>query len=247
LRGVNFEYLPEYNSPGLRLGFIAQEIELIVPEIVTQDVAGIRSVDYSKLTALLAEAIQDLNLKLEDLATTSATSTDPSSFTSRFFASLFARLAHWFADTANGIASIISDTLTARERLCVGDTCVTEDQLKSLLGQSAAAGASAGGGPSAPGGSSTDNGDEVVDTATTTTPASDDEAAGAPGLVPGVGAPASSAVEENANVANPTTPSATDPSATAGNDNQVEPAPLDEPEAANDNDQAEPVPATGTK
>jgi hypothetical protein len=44
----------------------------------------------------------ELNLKLEDLATTtSATSTDQSSFTTRFFASLFARLTQWFADATN--------------------------------------------------------------------------------------------------------------------------------------------------
>lgn len=66
------------------------------------------------VTPLLAKAIQELNLKLEHLATTTATSTDQSSLTTRFFSSLFARLTQWFADTTNGIAQIVTELLAAK-------------------------------------------------------------------------------------------------------------------------------------
>ena len=69
------------------------------PEIVTRGATstlapdGALGIQYTGLIPPIVKAIQELNLKLEDLATTtSATSTDQSSFTTRFFASLFARL-----------------------------------------------------------------------------------------------------------------------------------------------------------
>jgi len=42
-----------------QVGVIAQEIEKILPELVTTDAKGYKSVDYSKLTALLIEAIKE--------------------------------------------------------------------------------------------------------------------------------------------------------------------------------------------
>ena len=46
------------------------------------------------------------NLKLEDLADHSPTSTDQSSFTSRLIASLFACLTQSFGDTTNGMSCV---------------------------------------------------------------------------------------------------------------------------------------------
>ena len=44
-----------------QLGFIAQEIEKIYPEVVMTDKDGYKSVDYSRLTPVLVEAIKELN------------------------------------------------------------------------------------------------------------------------------------------------------------------------------------------
>jgi hypothetical protein len=88
---------------------------------------------------LLAKAIQDLNRKLEDFATTSPTSTDQSSLTSRFFSSLFARLTHWFADATNGITDFFAK-IGHFDEVCAKnsdgtETSVDGDQLKSLWDQ----------------------------------------------------------------------------------------------------------------
>jgi hypothetical protein len=93
-------------------------------------------------------------------------------YTNRFFASLFARLTHWFADATNGIGEMFARVFRAKDALCINDTCVNEDQLKSLLsGQSAAAGASGlVSNAEAPSGSSTPDGTPDADVATTTTP-----------------------------------------------------------------------------
>jgi hypothetical protein len=55
-------------------------------------------------------------------------------------------------DTTNGIGEIFARVFRAKDALCINDTCVNEDQLKSLLG-SAAAGAPSvemGGAPALP-------------------------------------------------------------------------------------------------
>jgi molybdenum-dependent DNA-binding transcriptional regulator ModE len=48
------------------LTFIAQELEKIYPEMVFTDDKGYKSVDYSRLTPVLVEAIKELNAKNED-------------------------------------------------------------------------------------------------------------------------------------------------------------------------------------
>jgi hypothetical protein len=51
------------------IGVIAQEVEKILPEIVltADDEIGTKSVDYSRLTAVLIEAVKELSAKLEKL------------------------------------------------------------------------------------------------------------------------------------------------------------------------------------
>ena len=50
-----------------KVGFIAQEIEQHLPQVVSTDPNGIKSVSYGNVAALLVEAIKELNQKIEDL------------------------------------------------------------------------------------------------------------------------------------------------------------------------------------
>ncbi len=165
-------------------GFIAQELYEIFPWAVsTNGDNGIDpltgtstpwSVDYGRVTPLIARAVQELNLKLEDLATTSLyADLEADSFTKSFFDKLIA----WFADATNGIENFFANRVSTKE-LCVGDgsgaeTCITKSQLDSLL-QSAAVGSSNSGGEG--GGSSTPEPLPPVDT-TTPEPTTNDTAA----------------------------------------------------------------------
>jgi hypothetical protein len=81
-------------------------------------------------------APQDFNALL-DLSQLTATSTD-TSFTTRFFSSLFARITTWLADASNGVAKVFAGEVHAKDKLCVGGTCVTEDQFKAMVAASAA-------------------------------------------------------------------------------------------------------------
>ncbi|OFY86554.1 MAG: hypothetical protein A3F72_08725 [Bacteroidetes bacterium RIFCSPLOWO2_12_FULL_35_15] len=72
LQGVNYNWkTEEFPERGFtnekQIGFIAQEVEKIVPEIVYTDSKGFKSIDYSRLTPVLIEAIKELNTKVESL------------------------------------------------------------------------------------------------------------------------------------------------------------------------------------
>lgn len=69
LRGVNYlwrqEDFPQKNfEPDLQMGLIAQEVEQWVPEVVRTDSAGFKAVEYSKLVALLIEAMKEQQKKI---------------------------------------------------------------------------------------------------------------------------------------------------------------------------------------
>jgi hypothetical protein len=64
LRGVYYFWktkeFPEKQFPDARqIGFIAQELEKVYPEVVFTDKDGYKSVDYSRLTPILVEAIKE--------------------------------------------------------------------------------------------------------------------------------------------------------------------------------------------
>ena len=72
MRGVSYNFRKE-EFPTLmfndkkQVGFIAQELETVYPELVNTDEKGYKSVDYAKVTPILVEAIKELNAKNEDL------------------------------------------------------------------------------------------------------------------------------------------------------------------------------------
>jgi hypothetical protein len=74
LRGVYFnwnqnEFPDRQFGSNVELGFIAQEVEKIIPEIVTKDKTKeeYRSVKYDKLVALLVEAIKEQQKQIDSL------------------------------------------------------------------------------------------------------------------------------------------------------------------------------------
>jgi hypothetical protein len=67
LQGVSFTWKsnPEY---GTRIGFIAQEMEKVIPELVfTNDVDGYKGINYAEVTAVLVEAIKELKTENDRL------------------------------------------------------------------------------------------------------------------------------------------------------------------------------------
>jgi hypothetical protein len=74
LQGVSFDWdkaaFPKKNfSDGKQIGLIAQETEKIVPEVVSTDKEGYKSLDYDKLSALLIEAVKEQQVTINELKT----------------------------------------------------------------------------------------------------------------------------------------------------------------------------------
>ncbi|WP_412471963.1 tail fiber domain-containing protein [Halobacteriovorax sp. RT-1-4] len=72
LRGVTFDWktdeFPERNFPKEKtVGFIAQEVEKVQPELVKTGQDGYKSVQYGNITALLVEAVKSISSKIDKL------------------------------------------------------------------------------------------------------------------------------------------------------------------------------------
>lgn len=70
LQGVSFEWnMDEFPDRGLKkgrqLGLVAQDVEKMIPELVSQDKDGYKAVSYTKLTAVLVEAVKELKAQNE--------------------------------------------------------------------------------------------------------------------------------------------------------------------------------------
>ena len=97
----------EFNNASgtVRHGLIAEDVEAVNSQFVSYDDEGLpSSVRYLDLIPLQIQALQDIAINLETIAsTTITTSSTPESFASGFFSNLFSKLVNWFANTANGI------------------------------------------------------------------------------------------------------------------------------------------------
>ncbi len=73
LTGVSFDWrYDEFNKSFKKtrdIGFIAQDVQKILPEIVSSDNEGYLSVDYEKITAVLTEAMKEQQSQIEGLKT----------------------------------------------------------------------------------------------------------------------------------------------------------------------------------
>ena len=70
INGVTFDWIPVegiHSNEGHDIGVIAQEIESILPEVVTTRENGYKAVRYEKIVALLIEAIKEQQLQINEL------------------------------------------------------------------------------------------------------------------------------------------------------------------------------------
>jgi hypothetical protein len=70
LKGVNYEWnlkdFPDRGfTAGKQIGFIAQDVEKIIPEVVNTDDKGYKAISYSTLTVVLTEAIKEQQKTIE--------------------------------------------------------------------------------------------------------------------------------------------------------------------------------------
>ncbi|MBI3442554.1 MAG: tail fiber domain-containing protein, partial [Candidatus Sungbacteria bacterium] len=120
LHPVSYTYKPETNmGTGTKLGFIADEMQSVIPEVVTLDKDGkVFGLDYPVLTSILAKAIQELDAKINALSLSSGSTTTPDSLMVKKIAS---SLGNWSIDEDGTLMAvkIITDEIVT-QKLTVG-------------------------------------------------------------------------------------------------------------------------------
>ena len=70
INGVEFDWIAKegiHSNEGHDVGVIAQEIEKVLPELVTDRENGYKAVRYEKIVALLIEAVKEQQLQIDEL------------------------------------------------------------------------------------------------------------------------------------------------------------------------------------
>ena len=66
LRGVSYEWMDPNRQGGRHIGFIAQEVQEVIPEVVKQN-GDYLSMSYANLTAVLVEAVKEQQTEIDQL------------------------------------------------------------------------------------------------------------------------------------------------------------------------------------
>ncbi len=66
LRGVRYNWKDEAKA-GNKVGFIAQEVEAVLPELVVTKKDGFKAVNYAEMSAVLVEAVKELSRQIDEL------------------------------------------------------------------------------------------------------------------------------------------------------------------------------------
>jgi hypothetical protein len=123
ITSVTYNWNTESDTDQKHVGFIAQELEQIFPLIVNTDSStGLKSVSYAKITPYLVKAMQEMNLKIEDLSSLDLANTN----------SLGSIIKRFLEDVQNGIDVVFFGEVRTK-KLCIEDTCVDKTQLEELL------------------------------------------------------------------------------------------------------------------
>jgi hypothetical protein len=133
LTPVNYNWKEELDTDPKHIGFIAQEMEQIFPDLVSTDsVTGLKSISYASITPYLVDSIKEMNLKISDLASLDTTkATSLGSLIKSFLADEYNRIDKIFVKT------VVTDGIEMKDSI-TGDTyCVviTNGELNKVKGK----------------------------------------------------------------------------------------------------------------
>jgi hypothetical protein len=118
LNPVSFDWINGIFGGGDQLGFIAQAVQQIFPQLVstTSPTAltpdGTLGLNYSGLIAPIIASIQSIAHISGDFET---------------------NLIAWLGNASNGIQDLFANNLHAQNEICIGSTCIDQQQLAALL------------------------------------------------------------------------------------------------------------------
>lgn len=121
VRTVTYNWNANPNG-ALNIGFLAQDLQQYYPELVRQGHDGYLQVNYAGMTPILTKAIQELDLKITNIE----------SFASSIDTTFVDSVRNWLGDVGNGIQKIFAREIQT-DKLCINQTCITENELLQLL------------------------------------------------------------------------------------------------------------------
>jgi hypothetical protein len=123
LTPVTYNWKSEKNSDPKHIGLIAQEVEQVFPDIVFTDyLTNNKSVSYTNLIPYTIKAIQELNLKVEDLSSLDTTKST----------SLGSLISSFLSDAKNNLGLVFFGEVHTK-KLCLDDLCITKTELQQIL------------------------------------------------------------------------------------------------------------------
>lgn len=125
IKGLRVVDLKRYKDPQSvkTAGFVAEEVQSIYPQMVMAGPNGYLGIMREALVPVLTKAIQDLDVRIENLENS------PCSSESK----LFDRMILWFGEATNTINGLFTDTLHAKTQICIEDVCVDKAKLQELI------------------------------------------------------------------------------------------------------------------
>ncbi len=125
LTPVTYNWDYEVDADQSHIGFIAQEVKQIFPNLVSQDINTNKlSLNITGLTPYVVEAIQELNLKVTDVSNLEVNNNFRDGMVS------------WFSNTSNKIIEFVASTVRAKDKLCIGEgseeVCITKEELLQI-------------------------------------------------------------------------------------------------------------------
>ncbi|KKP98831.1 MAG: hypothetical protein US08_C0006G0001, partial [Candidatus Nomurabacteria bacterium GW2011_GWF2_36_19] len=126
LTPVNYNWKSEIDGDSKHVGFIAQEMEQLFPDLVsTDEKTGLKSISYSSLTPYLVKAVQEMNLMMIDI--NSFKPEDIENDTNPWRVAI----TSWLGNATNKITRIFTGEVCLTDE--TGDTeCINKDELRSL-------------------------------------------------------------------------------------------------------------------
>ncbi|MFA6094931.1 MAG: tail fiber domain-containing protein [Candidatus Paceibacterota bacterium] len=122
-------------SGAQQIGFIAQEMEKIIPEVVSGE-EGHKGIAYGQLTAVAIQAIKELDIKVSNIDELITNPSAHDSFVSSL-AIVFEKLGLRIQDGIGYMRALVVDSITSKEvitdKLCVGDVCITQEEFKIMI------------------------------------------------------------------------------------------------------------------
>ncbi|MEK7627486.1 MAG: tail fiber domain-containing protein, partial [Patescibacteria group bacterium] len=134
LRGVNYQWNKQTDDR-LRFGFVAQEVEEILPEFVSTDSNGIKSVNYTAFSSVLVEAVKEQQKQIEELKLLlTMNSSDFSILTSGLTIqqTINGKLVNLYSISADGIKFASGETIFVNDEgyIEIGDLAVRQLKIK---------------------------------------------------------------------------------------------------------------------